>query len=280
MLPPRDLAAELGAGGDPARPNVYHFLFDALQGDLVEPCLPPGGRESLAGFVRFRATAPVRMTGEVLPAILTGRWLPPWKPEARMGEALRSQSSLLSNLRGAGYRTVGFVPPYLYGTHRAAFDLSVLHGENLSEPDLPGLHAAVFLRALGLRRASPGGGGAARRRPFPRLRHRLPPDGLGGEAVHLRAAARVAPEHGGPPGARAAPSPRGRYTLVHLLLPHNPYRPPRRLQPGSAPRSRPTSRSRPSAPSCSCSVSWRRCVAWAAWMAPSSSSTATTARAR
>ena len=229
--------------------------------------------------MRFRATAPVRMTGEVLPAILTGRWLPPWKPEARMGEALRSQSSLLSNLRGAGYRTVGFVPPYLYGTHRAAFDLSVLHGENLSEPDLPGLHAAVFLRAwaYGVLPRAVGERLAAGR--F-----------LGFDTGFLQmASVERLSTYAQPLVSRLSMEvlleleprlpPRGRYTLVHLLLPHNPYV-LRADCSRASPRSRPTSRSRPSAPSCSCSVSWRRYVAWAAWMAPSSSSTATTARAR
>jgi len=223
LPPPRDLAAELGAGGDPARPNVYHFLFDALQDDLVEPCLPPGAMETLDGFVRFRATAPVRETMEVLPAILTGRWLPPWKPEARIREALRGESSLLSDLRGAGYRTVGFVPRFLYGHHRSAFDLTVLHGESISEPDLPGLHAAVFLRlwaygtiprAVGERLA------AGRFLGFD--------TGFFGMASVERLST-----YGQPVVSRlsmeslVALEPRlparGRYTLVHLLLPHNPY---------------------------------------------------------
>ncbi len=47
--PPRDVAALLGPGGDPARANVYHFVLDAFQDELLEPCLPPGGRRRSPG---------------------------------------------------------------------------------------------------------------------------------------------------------------------------------------------------------------------------------------
>jgi hypothetical protein len=122
----------------------------------------------------------------------------------------------------AGYRTVGFVPPYLYGTHRAAFDLSVLHGENLSEPDLPGLHAAVFLRAwaYGVLPRAVGERLAAGR--F-----------LGFDTGFLQmASVERLSTYAQPLVSRLSMEvlleleprlpPRGRYTLVHLLLPHNP----------------------------------------------------------
>jgi hypothetical protein len=221
--PPRDLVAELGAGGDPTLPNVYHLLFDALQDDLIEHCLPPGARETLDGFVRFRATAPMRSTMGVLPAILTGRWLPPGRPEARIREALRGKSSLLSDLRGAGYRTVGLVPRFLGGDHRAAFDLAVLHGENLSEPDLAGLHAALFLRRWAYGTIPRGVGGRLAAGRF--LGFDIGFFGMGSverlstypkpvlSRLSMESLVELEPR---------LPA-RGRYTFVHLLLPHNPY---------------------------------------------------------
>jgi hypothetical protein len=219
--PPRDLVAELGPGGDPARPNVYHFLLDALQDDLVDPCLPPGARDSLDGFVRFSATAPVRMTNVVLPAIFSGRWLPP----ERIQEALRGESSLLTDLRKAGYRTVAFVPAGLYRHHRDAFDLTVLHGENLSVPGLERLHAAVFLRLwtyatvpwavgerlaagsfLGLDTRSFGMVSADGGRPSPYAQPVL-------SRLSLESLLDLEPRLGA----------QGRYTFVHLLLPHDPH---------------------------------------------------------
>ena len=32
LPPPRDVVAEVGQGGDPRRPNVYHFILDSFQG--------------------------------------------------------------------------------------------------------------------------------------------------------------------------------------------------------------------------------------------------------
>lgn len=221
--PPRDLVAALGPGGDPALPNVYHFLLDALPDELLELCLPGGAPETLEGFTRFRATSPLRSTVLVLPAILSGRWPSQGSPEERVREALTGESSLLSDLRRAGYRTVGFVHRPIYAKHPAAFDLAVLHDQNVHEPDLPGLHAAVFLRLWVYE-------------TLPRwLTERMASGrtlGLGADFFQMADVQRLS-VYPTPIVSRLSmeslleleprlPA-RGRYTFVHLLLPHLPY---------------------------------------------------------
>ena len=279
--PPRDLVAELGPAVDPGRPNVYHVLFDALENDLVDPALSPGALATLEGFVRFRATATTRVTQEVLPGMLTGRW-PRGSTAATVREALLGDSSLLQDLRKAGYRTAGFVPPlHLRPAPQPRSTSPFLHGENVDvEPDLPALHAAVFLRlwvfgalprALGERLAAGRilgfetgffqMAGVDRLSTYAQaLVSRLSLEAL----LELRAApARPRALH-----VRASPAPA------------QPLRPPLRLQPRPGVRGSPTSCSRrPAACGCS-SASWKPSAPSAAWTGPSSSSTATTARAR
>jgi hypothetical protein len=218
--PPRELAETL-AGGDPSLPNVYHVVFDALQDDLVPRALPAVDEEA-SGFVRFSLLAPTDSTMEVMPAIFAGR-VAPGAAAARVEEALRGEAGLPAALRRAGYRTAAFVPRFLYGPHREAFDLAVLHDEAAAEPDLPALHAAVFLRlwvfatlpraageslaaggVLGLGTAFFRMDGVERVSAFAQpLVSRLGLEALVGLEPRLPA--------------------RGRYTLVHLLIPHNPY---------------------------------------------------------
>lgn len=220
--PPRDVAALFGPEGDPARPNVYHFLLDAFQDELLEGGLPPGGREALAGFTRFHAVAPVRSTALVLPTILTGRSLA-GTVEERLQEAFSGETSLFRRLGTAGYRTVAFGPRFLYGRTPAALDLVVLHEDNAREADLAGLQRATFLR-LWVQATLP------RSVTQPLSRGRF----LGFDTDFLRMASmeRLS-TYAQPVVSRLSmesvleleprlPA-RGRYTLVHLLLPHNPY---------------------------------------------------------
>ena len=96
LPPPRDVVAEAGQGGDPRRPNVYHFILESFQDELFDSHLPPGGAEALAGFVRFRATSRSHATSVALPAILTGRWQPMPGMADRTREALTGKESRAS----------------------------------------------------------------------------------------------------------------------------------------------------------------------------------------
>ena len=220
---PRDLAAAVGPGGSLARPNVYHFLLDGLQDELLEPCWPRGAVGTLDGFVRFHVRAPLRSTIFVLPAIFSGRWLGGAPVDERLREALTGESALLGDLKRAGYRTVAFVPRFAYEKGSPAFDVTVFHDQNAHEPDLAGLHSAVFLRlwlfgilpralseALASGRVLGLGDEFFRMAGVQRLSSHTKPivSGLSMEGL-LELEPRLPP--------------RGRYTFVHLLLPHNPY---------------------------------------------------------
>jgi hypothetical protein len=221
--PPRDLVAALGPGGDPSRPNVYHFLLDGLQDELVEPCWRGGSGEGLDGFVRFHVRAPVRSTLSVLPLIFSGRLVLQGSGTEQVREALLGEPAFLRDLRSAGYRSVAFVPRFAYEKNASAFDLTVFHDQNVDEPDLPALHAAVFLR-LWLFGTLP----SALAEPLASGRYL----GLGAEFFGMPDVERLA-SYAGPIVAKLSMErlielePRlpahGRYTFVHLLLPHNPY---------------------------------------------------------
>ena len=220
--PPRDVAALLGPGQDPSRPNVYHFVLDAFQDELLLPCLPPGGEEALAGFTRFHVVAPHRSTVQVLPTILTGR-SPRGTVEERLLEAFSGETSLFRRLRGEGYRTVGFGPRFLYDRRPTALDLVVLHEDNAREPDLAGLQRATFLRLWAYATLPRTAGEPLARGRF-----------LGFDTDFFRMASTQRLSTSAQPVVSRLsmatlleleprlPA-RGRYTYVHLLLPHNPY---------------------------------------------------------
>ncbi len=219
---PRDVAALLGPERDPARPNVYHFVLDAFQDELLEPCLPPGAGEVLAGFARFHAVSPARSTVQVLPTILTGHSVA-GTSEERLREAFSGETSLFRRLGRAGYRTLGFGPRFLYARGPTALDVVVLHEDNAREPDLAGLQRATFLR-LWVHGVLP------RSVAEPLARGRL----LGFDTDFFRmASTERLSTYAQPIVSRLSmeslleleprlPA-RGRYTFVHLLLPHNPY---------------------------------------------------------
>ena len=223
-LPPaRDLAAEIGPTAAGALPNVYHLLLDSLQDEMLEPCLPEGAADVLDGFVRHRMTMPADSTRYVLPLILTGRWPTRDSSPGHENAFLTGATSLLQMLRRGGYRTVAIVPRYIYAESPSAVDVMAFHDENARDVDTSALHAAA-LRQLWLYSILP----LALSEPLARG------NVLGLDAESLRNAALLrAATFADPVQSRVSmerlieleprlPG-RGRYTLVHLLLPHRPH---------------------------------------------------------
>ena len=221
-----DIPRALGPGGDPRQPNVYHLILDAFQDELLEPCLTPEVEGLLDGFVRVRLASPMRHTMSVLPWILVGRW--GGEGRTRLHHALTGDDSVFSDFRGAGYRSVGFVPSYLYRANPPALDVTVflddsvlLDGRDRSR--VKSMHGALF-RQLWAYSVLP----AALARPLARTNPLgLDPGTLRSVAVlRLSALAQPMVSRLGLERfleAEAGLPARGRYTFVHLLLPHSPH---------------------------------------------------------
>ena len=222
--PPRDIVAGLGAGGDPSRPNVYHLVLDSFPDDLFEARMPPEGMKAFDGFVRFHARSQTAVTAQAVPLMFAGRPLLGTTPEEQAREGLTGPGSLLPWLRHTGFQTVGFVPRHVYESVPSALDTVVFHNENVAQADVEALHETAFLRLWAFRMLPRGlSERAARSRLFGMPTHlfeREDPDRLSSFAQPVLALLSterfLAVEPQLPP--------RGRYTLVHILLPHRPYR--------------------------------------------------------
>jgi hypothetical protein len=211
-------APDLGAT-DPRLPNVYHLVLDGFQPDLFDHVWPNDA--ALDGFVYFRgaralydATAPSMSS-----TFLSRRPSPP----DFMSEALASPDSLPARLRTAGYRSVGYLPPAVYPEHARVWDAVVWHGATLPPAAAAELHRSLFAR-LWLATTLPTG-------PVDRLLGKnlfgLAADDmrdlrnqrlstLTQPIVTLLSFERFLRDEPQLPAA-------GRYTLVHLLVPHNPF---------------------------------------------------------
>jgi hypothetical protein len=220
-----DIEVAFGPGGPAELPNVYHVLLDSLPRDLFDACLPPGGEGMLDGFVRVDLDAPLRHTMAVLPLILTGGWAVDFR--RGLERALSGEPSLFSDFRKGGYRTLGFVPSFIYETNRPSFDTTVyldesvfLGGEDTSRIRAMDERAFRQLWAYGVLPLALG-----------RVLARGTLYGMDAEAlrrvggVQLSALAQpVVSKLGLERFLEAEPllPARGRYTFVHLLLPHPP----------------------------------------------------------
>jgi hypothetical protein len=221
-----DVPRAFSPGGDPRLPNVYHLLLDAFQDELLEPCLPPGAQDLLDGFVRVRLASPMRHTMSVLPWILSGRW--GGERRSRLNRALTGDASLFSDFRRAGYRSVGFVPGFIYRANAPALDVTVylddsvfLDGRDAAR--VTAMHSAIF-RQLWAYSVLP----TALARPLSRDNLLgLDPGTLRSvEALRISALAQPMVSRLGmerflevEPHLPA----HGRYSFVHLLLPHSPH---------------------------------------------------------
>jgi hypothetical protein len=205
---------------DPRLPNVYHFIFDGFQGDVFENLLSDDVLDKLRGFARFpQAVSTEAATSVSLPCIFLSR--PLARHRSSVAEALESPSSLVSQLRARGYRTVAFVPLGVYPMAMRTFDLVLLQDQ---EPQVRHALDRPFFWRLWLHSTLP----AAVTRPLAagNVLH-FGPDDL--RDIRLQRLS----TYSQPLVARlserrfinleASWPARGRYTLVHLLAPHNPF---------------------------------------------------------
>jgi hypothetical protein len=222
-LPRPHPAIEL-APGDPRRPNLYHLVLDAYDSRFFPVTLDAGVEAGLRGFTWFDAAVSLDdATRESLPTVFLGR---PLRPEETLADAERaaffSRESLVHALSERGYATLAFVPD-VFDLEGSLFDAVVLHDENWLSAEIGRLDASSF-RELWV----------ATNVPRFLLRGRFAEEWF------------VADEAGRPialmPGILSKSAPvasrqsflkfleveatlpaTGRYTFIHLLIPHPPY---------------------------------------------------------
>lgn len=205
-------------------PNIYHIVLDELQTDVVEHVRTPDIDDGLSGFVYFPHNRAIyHSTVMSLSSTFTSSRYDYDRPR---GEYIRNgfqSSALIRTLVASGYQTVALVPesdPIL--THENAFQHVVHHVDNFERT--PSLNASAF-RNLWLVANIPAvlldwasGRGWLGERTEAEIRRTRAGRALTDSAPVASAMSfETLIEN-----ERALPD-TGRYTFVHLLLPHSPY---------------------------------------------------------
>jgi hypothetical protein len=213
-------ASPVLGGADADRPNVYQLVLDAYQPDHFDQAWPRGA--PLDGFVYFReARSLYPATAPSMASLFTSRRQV--AGPRHLQDALASPDALPRRLREAGYRTVAYVPGNVYPNPLEGFDAVVWHATGLAPEQaramyrwlFPRLWAAVILPAdLGDRLARAKGFGLSPEdlRQMRTLRASTPTQPL----TTLSSFDRYLDQEAALPA-------RGRYTLLHLLIPHDPF---------------------------------------------------------
>jgi hypothetical protein len=221
---PYALAAEVTPpvlkGADASLPNVYHLVLDAFEPDIFDRVWPANA--PLDGFVYFTRTR--SFFGATVPSMATVfASLLPTGADRLLEAAFAADQSLLRRLGAAGYRSVAYVPPNIYPPKIDAFDAVVWHTASLPRAEAASLHRWLFFR-LWLATVAPAGliNRVSGRNAF----------GFGADEMRSLTNQRVSVltqpvttvlsferylEH-----ETELPE-SGRYTLIHLLAPHNPF---------------------------------------------------------
>lgn len=206
-----------GGGG----PNIYHLVLDGFQGDVFSAVLTERLRHRLAGFVHFpNAAATYSTTIWSMASVFSGM-----RHDLRSSDddffhaAFNRPPSLLWQLRQAGYVTLAYSRK-LYPVRLDGFDRFTQHADNTGTEAAD--NSAAFAR-LWLYRVLPGFGRdwlAARGLVLsPQIVDQFDagtflPDTAPVES-HLSFSRYLRAEETLPA--------RGRYTFIHLLIPHSPY---------------------------------------------------------
>ena len=220
-LPSEDAAM---AVADESLPNVYHLLLDGFQTDMLSPYLSAEIEESLGGFTFFPNNEAVyHMTSTSLASMFSGKRYAYDQAKWEYLEAsLNGESSLFHRLSEGGYVTTAYIPA-LQETRIEAADYLVRQEDHVRE-SLVAMNTSAFARLwiysqtpAGLREWFSAGG-----------------FGLGPDQTDLKRMeeGRFLPYSGPVVSAvsfgrwiqeeKARPA-GGRYSFIHLLMPHSPY---------------------------------------------------------
>ncbi len=228
-----DAAVELGTT-QTALPNIYHIVMDGFQTDFFEAARSPELDEALDGFTYYsRNTSIYHSTTMSMTSVLLGRKYAYDRTRLDyVSQAFNARTSLLYWLKAKGYKTLGVVPgqrtqegrdPASTGRDLSLLDYVVRFDDQIKR-DLFDLSAAAF-RNLWLYSTLPGPirDEASERGWF---------TGLDEEDLRLLANRRLLPRsaqvlsHLGFEAfwrEEERLAARGRYTYIHLLIPHWPF---------------------------------------------------------
>jgi hypothetical protein len=219
--PTRAVAAPALDVVDPNLPNVYHIVLDGFQPQLFDVVWP--AHVPLDGFVLFTDTHSLYGVTVASMASVFASQRPTPTLTPYLQRALAAEESLPQRLRAAGYRTVAYLPPGVYPPEPGPFDAIVWHAAALPSAQAAALHRWLFFR-LWLATTLPA-----------RLVDRLAVKNLFGlSADDLRSLKNQRMSVLTQPVTTILSferyldheprlPPAGRYTLVHLLVPHNPF---------------------------------------------------------
>ncbi len=132
---------------NPNLPNVYHFIFDGYDAEHFPQTLSSDYRNALSGFVNFpKNLALYRNTRSSLPSIFSGRRRPGnvSNPEY-LRRALNTDFSFLYWLKEEGYKTVAYTPD-MYEFGLELFDHVTFHQQNHGAEALLEMNNATFQR--------------------------------------------------------------------------------------------------------------------------------------
>ena len=128
-------------------PNIYHIILDGYEAPFFPQTLSPEYRRALQGFVNFpNNVALYPSTNLSLPSIFSGKRRPGniSNPEY-MRRAFNTDASFLYWLREAGYQTVAFTPK-VYEFDLELFDHITYHQHNPRADALVEMNTATFKR--------------------------------------------------------------------------------------------------------------------------------------
>jgi hypothetical protein len=211
--------------GSPARPNIYHLIFDAYQTDLLDHTITDGAKKALGGFYYFpNNKAAWGFTQMSMANIFSGRrFAYDRSRRIYISQAFGSESSILYWLKSQHYQTVGYVPGSW--TSRDRYIDYIVNHDAAAMDDLLALNAESFWNVW-LYASTP----AALRDTLMKsswFEGRTEKDLEKLRDGNLLPASTPVTSYLGFTKMMAQEedlSPTGRYTVAHLLLPHEPFR--------------------------------------------------------
>lgn len=212
---------------DEALPNVYHLVLDGFQAEVFEAVLSADVEKALGGFIYFpENTSVYHSTVSSLASTFGSRRYAYDVPQSRwVEEALNGKSSLVSRLKGIGYRTRALVPAAEdFRGPRLTVPHEVVGHESYAGASLKEMNTRAFVRLWsfgvvprGLREwlGTEGGPFDADPSDLKRLEE--------GRFLSYSAPVVSALSFDRLIAEEAELAPRGRYSFIHLLVPHPPY---------------------------------------------------------